>query len=428
MPWFRKPFIPWTFLMIEPRFAVPFAMPLFAAAGLLLGNKALLFIAGALFFLIVFAWLLGTESTRRLDHKRSAHGRSFEKEKVAINFTLYNRGNVPLHAVRLTDYFLAQDMLPKKITAGADLPPRKSMNITYHPVCLRHRGEYSAGPLEVRFSDPFGLFLRRRLFSKQEKWTVMPVPLPLELSGFSGRNTLLSAATPDQRTRGESLKFFGLREYRSGDPLRFVDWKSTARLGELTVRQFEASVASQITIFLDLERKHLVGLGAESTIEYGIRAAASIAAASIAEDHEIQLYGEGERPLRVPLGRGDAHLGSLLEQLALLKPKGRRSLADLVAACSHLVPHGSKVFLIIASMSGDVRDYVRAVEMLRGRYAEITAIMIDDRTFLQHDKWRKDLDQDQWTPLFRCLVNRGVEVKCIEQGADIGRHLQEGAA
>lgn len=414
--------------MPQARIILPLAMPIFAIAGLLQGNAAMLFMAGALLFILVFAWVLGNQTVQAITHERSLHSRAFEGEKVALHLTLANRSGLALTGLTLTDWFHAHDMLPKRIFVARDPGPHRILTFVYHAFCLRHRGQYPMGPLQATFYDPLGLFPRTRTFQGAHYFTVLPRPLPMTQIGLNGRQTLLSATTPDQQTRGDSLKFYGVREYRPGDPLRFVHWKASAKLGELVVRQFESSVSSSITLFLDLERNNLAGLGAETTIEYGIRAAACIAAACIAEDHEIQCYGEGESPLILPMGRGEAHLSAFLEELALVKPKGKKSLPELVGQYIDRVPQGAQVFLIIAAVTDNLADYAKAVALLQGRYAQVTALIIDSRSFVQHKQWQKDLETGQWPAIVRMLVNMGVRVTRIEKGADLAAHLEGGAS
>ncbi|HNS00572.1 MAG TPA: DUF58 domain-containing protein [Planctomycetota bacterium] len=412
--------------MTSPAFALLAALPFFILAGLHFRNGPLLFVAGVLLFLLGASWAFGGEAKRRIACRRSAHPRAFEGAPADVRLALANHSGFPLLGAEVIDRFDAQDLLPKELAVPVDVRPRHTVEISYTGLCLRHRGEYALGPVAVRFYDPLGLFLRTRRFSEQSRFAVLPKPLPLARLGLEGRSALLSAANPDRQTRGESIKFYGVREYRSGDSLRHVHWKASARLARLVVRQFEASVSSQITIFLDLARANLAGTGAEATVEYAIRAAAAIAAAAVAQGHEIQLFAEGESPFVTKLGSGAEHLGYLLRRLAVAKPKGARPLPDIVARHAERVPQGSHVFLILAGGGGgNEKAFARACAYLRGRHASIAALVVDDRTFVQLDRWREELSADPWPPCAHTLVRLGVQVRIIKRGDDLLGRLQE---
>jgi uncharacterized protein (DUF58 family) len=410
--------------MRSPAFALVPAAFLFLLAGMYFRSGPMLFVAGALLFLLAVSWSFGSETARRLEYRRSAHPRAFEGEPVDIRLALANKSGFPLLGVDVIDRFDAQDLLPKDIQVPVDVRPHHTVELSYVGQCLRHRGEYGLGPVAVGFFDPLGLFYRSRRFDRQDRFTVLPKPLPLARLGLEGRSTLLAAANPDQQTRGESLKFYGVREYRSGDSLRHVHWKASARLGRLVVRQFEASVSSQISVFLDLARESLAGLGAEATVEYAIRAAAAIASAAIAQGHEIQLFAESDAPLVTSLGASAEHLGHLLRRLATVKAKGTRPFPEVVTTYAERVPQGSHVFLILSSRDGDEQAFARAMAFLRGRHASIAALIIDDRTFVQLERWKKELSTDPWPPLARLLAGMGAQVRLIKRGDDLLGQLE----
>jgi uncharacterized protein (DUF58 family) len=160
-------------------------------------------------------------------------------------------------------------------------------------------------------------------------------------------------------------------------------------------------------------------------VEYAIRTACAIAAAAVSEGHEIQLFGEGEAPIVVPMGSGDGHLGYLLGELALVKAKGTTPIHDVLTRYADRVPQGSQVFLIMASVAGDPADFAEGISFLRGRHARVQALLIDDRTFVQHHKWKRELSQDAYPPLAQFLVGTGADVRLIPRGADILATLQE---
>ncbi|WP_351228372.1 DUF58 domain-containing protein [Streptomyces sp. NPDC002133] len=137
------------------------------------------------------------------------------------------------------------------------------------------RGRYPLGPLQLRLSDPFGMCELTRSFSAYDTLTVVPrtVPLPPvrlagEATGYGdGRQRSLALAGEDDVIP---------REYRHGDDLRRVHWRSTARYGELMVRREEQPQRARCTVLLDTRRIAYQGAGPDSAFEWAVSAAASV--------------------------------------------------------------------------------------------------------------------------------------------------------
>ncbi|HEV2089249.1 MAG TPA: DUF58 domain-containing protein, partial [Cryptosporangiaceae bacterium] len=138
------------------------------------------------------------------------------------------------------------------------------------------RGRYDLGPLTVRLTDPFGLCSLTRSFTSTEKLVVTPavsklpaVRLAAERIG-SGESRARSVAVHGEDDAAP-------REYRHGDDLRKVHWRSTARVGELMVRREEQPWHATATVLLDTRMGAHRGEGPTSSFEWAVGAAASIA-------------------------------------------------------------------------------------------------------------------------------------------------------
>jgi uncharacterized protein (DUF58 family) len=107
-------------------------------------------------------------------------------------------------------------------------------------VHLAERGEQSIGPVRVVAEDVFGLF--ERTFTHRIRETILVFP---QIEPVSGETTV--RALEDSHVSAARREFEQLREYRTGDPLRDVHWKSSAKrpMGEMLVRQFEAQEESK---------------------------------------------------------------------------------------------------------------------------------------------------------------------------------------
>ncbi|WP_183086215.1 DUF58 domain-containing protein [Mycetocola tolaasinivorans] len=140
------------------------------------------------------------------------------------------------------------------------------------------RGVHALGPLEVTLTDPLGVVRRRHLVGEADSLTVLPRPAAhVPLGGVTGQS--LEGEAGRSSRRGESgLEDPIPRAYRPGDSIRRVNWRASARHGELMVRQEEASPSPAVFVILDTEAAHWPGpvLGqAEPHFEWAVSLAAT---------------------------------------------------------------------------------------------------------------------------------------------------------
>ncbi len=155
------------------------------------------------------------------------------------------------------------------------------------------RGQFDVGPMRVRLSDPFGLVdagphVREHLLARGDapRWCALPaVPL-------SGAWTGAGDNRPRAFASG-SAEDVTVREYRRGDDLRRVHWRSSAHAGELMVRREEQPWQSRATLFLDNRRSAHRGQGAASSLEHAVSLAASIAVHLVQRGFMVRLVTAG---------------------------------------------------------------------------------------------------------------------------------------
>ncbi len=137
------------------------------------------------------------------------------------------------------------------------------------------RGFYQIDRLEAQGKDILYSLEYRTEFPQKTQLYVYPARvdarrIELVCSALSGMMPLHRRLFPDP------FEFAGIREYRTSDPMRSVNWKASAKSGTLMVNQFDSSTDLKVTVILDVEDSHI--LRQESLIEESIRIAASLAA------------------------------------------------------------------------------------------------------------------------------------------------------
>jgi len=137
-------------------------------------------------------------------------------------------------------------------TCGVGKVAPASSATTYLDCVISERGRYRFGPLSVATTFPFSLLRSRSSWNRIEPFFVCPRLLQLR-SGWqkhllSRTDGVMPGAKQSGMADGE---FFGLREWQNGDNPRWIHWRTTARIGDLAVRQFEQHRRYDLCVLVD---------------------------------------------------------------------------------------------------------------------------------------------------------------------------------
>jgi uncharacterized protein (DUF58 family) len=246
-------------------------------------------------------------------------------QPARVRLTITNEGRTPSGALLLEDqvpYVLGSR--PRFVLEGIAHGWRR--HITYQ-VRSDIRGQFRIGPMAVRVSDPFGLVELGRAFRTTVPLTVTPRTVPLPSITLGGGWTGSGDNRPRAFATG-SAEDVTVREYRHGDDLRRVHWRSSARIGELMVRREEQPWQSRATLFLDNRAIAHRGHGIASSLEAAVSAAASIAAHLSHRGFTVRLVTASGEDTSGAWHFRDADLNTapLLEALAVVAPLERARL------------------------------------------------------------------------------------------------------
>ncbi len=223
---------------------------------------------------LLTAWWIG-RSRYRLALTRVVAPRTVSAGQSAeVALTLSNDARTPTGVLMLEErlpYLLGTR--PRFVLEGLGTGWRR--HATY-PIRSELRGRFEIGPMTVRVSDPFGLIELGRTFHATTTLTVTPRTVPLAAIPLDGAWSGSGENRPRTFATG-SAEDVTVREYRSGDDLRRVHWRSSARTGELMVRREEQPWQSRATVYLD-NRSHVHrGQGLAGSWEAAVSATASVA-------------------------------------------------------------------------------------------------------------------------------------------------------
>ena len=347
-----------------------------ALCAVVLGQRDLLRAAVFLVALPLAALAIVSRSRYRLACARSlAPPRVEAGHTSTVQLELDNVSRLP------SGVLLMEDALPYTLGGRPrfvldKIEPRGVRQVTY-PVRSDVRGRFRIGPLSVRLTDPFGLCELVRSFASSDELVVTPVVTPLPAvrlggdwtgGGDAASRSVAVSGTDDAATR----------EYRYGDDLRKVHWKSTARTGELMVRREEQPFQSRATLLLDGREDAHRGNGPGSSFEWAVSAVASVGVTLARAGFALSLLrdsGEAVTPAGVPLTES-----LLLEELAVVRISPRRTLDGAVEV---LRTGGLGGVLVAVLGSVDVAQAERLARLRTGSAVCVAVVM----------------DADSWGPL-----------------------------
>jgi uncharacterized protein (DUF58 family) len=259
---------------------------------------------------------------------------------------------------------------------------------------FKQRGLFTFGPVELRYGDPFGLFPRTMRVKGTRSVVVYPVIRPV---GYL--EALAPSAAGEEHIRGRVLDLppnvTTIREHIPTDSVKRIHWPSSARLGRLMSRSFETREGGDAWIVLDLQKGVHVGNGPESTLEYGVSLAASLADAALRRGGAVGLISNDSLSTVIESGRGDQQRNRLFEHLTLAQADGTISLASLLE--SQRPELRARGGLVIVTPSTD-QEWVKALLDLGIRGLKSLVVYLDPRGFGGKDslviapRWRQALN------------------------------------
>ena len=340
--------------------------------------------------------------------ERSAPRRTCAGDPVAVGFTVRNAGKRSVPLTRIEDYFAAFE--PSIVTADR-LRPGAVARVELVKSAYR-RGVFSSGTVVLTSGAPFGFSRSYRTVEVPGETTVVPRWVELRSFPILEPSSFPSDVLHERARTGAGQEYMGVREYRPGDPQRAVHWRSTARAGQLVVREFEEEVQSRVTLVIAGQD---VGLAPDSAFEVLVSAAASIAIYALNTGHPVDLLRPAED--------GVSHLGDpdrydILDWLAGAEPVDT-ALTPLISQAMARVGRRGTVVLLIPTVGEAARDAENAVRAIQAAGSRAIVVAARASTWFD-DAGSLDFDEDE---LLSSMGGERAGVRVISRGEDLSECL-----
>jgi uncharacterized protein (DUF58 family) len=322
-------------------------------------------------FVLTWAWpklaARGITVERTLDAGTPTVGEPFEE-----TFSIRKTGRTPAPWVEVADLSRLRDYQPGRvISLGKETVTWRARGV------YRQRGWVTFGPTRVRVSEPFGLFTEDRRDNQKNQVLVYPRvwPMPQLLMPAS-----LHAGTAQRFGNWADYppETGGVREYAPGDSFGRIHWPLSQKHEQLMSKTFEQPLTADLWVVLDLNRTVHFGEGEESTLEYAVSLAASVA---------LQVHSRGRRVgLIVNDGRGtvlEPHRALrqdrvILDYLAVAQADGSQGLARALAW--DRIRRLPRRAIAVITPSPDPH-WISVTQAIRGRGTPLLAFYIDASSF-----------------------------------------------
>ena len=252
------------------------------------------------------------------------------------------------------------------------------------------RGSMAFETTQVIIGEHFGLFQRKA-----------DLPTPGNILALPGSHYLHSLAIRPQHTRGFSgpipsrqkgsgMSFWGVREYQTGDSLRRINWKVSARHSrDLFTNEFEQERIADVGLILDAREQSNPTVNSQEIFEHAVQATAALAEAFLADGHRVSLLIYGYGMTRVFPGYGKVQRGLILQALAKAEPGSNYALESLNNLPTRLFPARSQLVMISTLGQRDLPAFSR----LRKDGYEVLLVSPDPVSF--EARWLADRPQMQ---------------------------------
>lgn len=336
----------------------------------------------------------------------------YEGEEVSITLDFRNTGD----AIPFLEVY---DSIPPggAITEGTNhlllaLKKGETKTMTYR-MKFQVKGRYTLGPVVLRSRDPLGIYLKERRVAVQDSLVVSPRMEDLRRISLFPRRTTPRLGQVAARTPGLGTDFWSIRDYQTGDELRRINWKASARLDGLLTNDKEEERSGDVILVLDARKEANVGHLPHNTIELGVKAAVSLAARLLQDRNRVGLVIQRDVLDWVYPAFGRKQLYRIVDALVSVRPGGQWPFGQIAWVLKRYFPPRS--LLVIISPLVD-RAAMESVAELRARDFDVILL---SPSFLEVE--RMMTDEDRHTELaYRVLkMRRDANVSYLRRFAHV---------
>jgi len=310
--------------------------------------------------------------------QRLVQDTAFEDEMLNVRINVQNNLSRGIYFFELIDCFPPAQPDKKEVSLFMlDINAKEEKRFNYTIDCYK-RGVWKIGPIQVVSQDALGFYRMRRTLDVISYIIVYPAFFRITAFPPLARGSVSWMGVETAKISGDSHEFFGIREYERGDAISRIHWPSSARHGKLIVKQFERNSVQEVTIVMDFKEGNDIGTGRETTLEYSVKIAGSIARFLMDSGAFVQIIGYTNETMVVPFGKGESHLYKVLEYLAGVRSNGAFTLSETLEEASFIAPYNSTLVTIM--LDNDI-DALSSLVQFKVKGIKLIVVVLSTSTF-----------------------------------------------
>jgi uncharacterized protein (DUF58 family) len=308
--------------------------------------------------------------------------RSFSSESVSIGRPVVVKLSVTNEGAPLEQVFI-EDVVPASVevvdgesSVLTALPSGGTVQMEY--TLLGKRGSHEFQNVRAMACDHLGLFQWQATFPTTERLVIIPDVLKLRHLAIKPLRTRAYAGPVPARQGGSGVAFFGVRKYEPGDPLRWINWRMSARHPrDYYVNEFEPERIVDVGIILDIRQRNDVQVRGKPLLEHSVTATATLAAAFLNDGNRVGMLIYGRYLNWTFPGYGKIQRKRILEALTRVKPGDSLVFDQLDLLPTRYFPAKSQIVLVSPLSSDDTSMLIR----LRAQGYQVLVISPDPVSF-----------------------------------------------
>jgi uncharacterized protein (DUF58 family) len=304
------------------------------------GSKPLYPVALGLLFapLVAWLWVRLAQGPMRLHREIGAEER-YEGDDVEVELRLEHTSTVPAPSLVLVERLTGANAI------GEHRTPLDSKRGRYTLARLR-RGRYHFLEVRAVIEDAFGL--QRAEVPLAAPWTLLVYPRLVELDRlFSEGGTYAQDGRRLLLRRPSGFDLHSVREYEQGESLRKVHWRSTAKRGQLMVKELEDAPRDEVAILLDAE----AGSSVAESFDVQVRAAGSLLLAQARRGRRAVLLVNGANRTLQRVHSYETDWRQAYDLLAAAEPDGHAPAASLLGDEGSVVSRALELTVVTSTLS-----------------------------------------------------------------------------
>jgi uncharacterized protein (DUF58 family) len=369
-------------------YALTISAAFMALVAMMLDSPALFYMSTALIATMGASRLQAWLAVKGLRFARVAPESVRVGDLVTVEITVWSERRIRRPLITVVDHLPANLPVADR-TSSLPIAPAYDRPIeTQYQFRPLRRGRYRWTGLLVEGTDALGLVTRMKEYATAPaEMTVLPRPFPVSIDLPNAAGWGISEAESGQ-TRGAGLEPRGVRAYVNGDSLRHVHWRSTAKTGQLLVKEFEAGTHASAAFLFQLTEGSNIGGAVHSTLEAMCGHVVFLAEMFLRQGARVEFPTlENARSFSSQSERTN----EIYELLAGVEANQQTAVSDGVWAASADLPPGSILFVLVSVQDPALPSTIAHVD---SRGLQVVPLIYDPRSLDPKGRFASAADPD----------------------------------